>query len=134
MPRHEAVQKKKIPAWQQKKISCTLCMTLEVFANYNPKSHLKLCRTFFVKPGNFFCRNLTFKWFGAQFFFEFSLTQKRKRKIFTSFVDHSCICFLTLDWKVAKSKKVFIFIFPPNLKKTCTKSLYIQLFQLCKYF
>ena len=51
--------------------------------------------------------------FGAQFFFEFSLTQKRK--IFTSFVDHSCICFFTLYRKVDKSKKVFFSL--PTFKK-----------------
>ena len=29
-----------------------------IFANYNPQSHPKLCRNFFVSQETFFCRNL----------------------------------------------------------------------------
>ena len=132
MPRHEAVQKKNSRLDNKKNILHSLYDS-GGFCKLQPQKSSKVVQDLFCQARKLFLQKFDiFKWFGAQFFFEFSLTQKIK--IFTSFVDHSCICFLTLDWKVAKSKKVFIFIFPPNLKKTCTKSLYIQLFQLCKYF
>ena len=78
----------------------------------SPESY-KECKIFFVAT---ILRVFVISLFllARKFSFNF-LWHKKEEKILTSFVDHGCICFLTVDWKVDNSKKVFFF--SPILKK-----------------